>query len=348
MSRKQITINDIAKSTGVSKTTISRYLNGKYEFMSQETKKRIADTIAETGYRPNRLANSLKTDRSDLIGVVMSNIMSSQTPQLLGSICDTCTKHGKKIVVVNTENNPEKERQLVQDLLDQRVDGLLVISGYNSGMYQELDREDIPVVLADRVPRDVDMDSVVVNHTESTRRVVNYLLGQGYQQIVLLQRPHSNPNNTVSIRAAAAAAACRDWFGNDEHYTCVKLSENSKDRSVDFNEVTDVMEKFYNKNKTVPTAVFVAEGAIMTTVACSYYRMNMKLSRSFTIAGYVNDSMGGIFVPPICTIEQPLDRMGQLAVERLLYRIDQKDEEREKLIRESSYLSCRVNLGEKL
>ena len=129
MGRKSITISDIAKRTGVSKTTVSRYLNGKYEFMSQQTRDRISKEISDTGFRPNRLANSLKTDCSDLIGVVMSDIMSSQTPHLLGSICDTCTKYGKKVVVVNSENDPEKERLMTLDLLDQRVEGLLVISG---------------------------------------------------------------------------------------------------------------------------------------------------------------------------------------------------------------------------
>ena len=197
MGRKSITISDIAKRTGVSKTTVSRYLNGKYEFMSQQTRDRISKEISDTGFRPNRLANSLKTDCSDLIGVVMSDIMSSQTPHLLGSICDTCTKYGKKVVVVNSENDPEKERLMTLDLLDQRVEGLLVISGYNSDFYQGLDRERLPVVLADRVSEHVDMDSVVVNHAESTRHVVNYLLKQGYQRIVILQRPHINPYNTL-------------------------------------------------------------------------------------------------------------------------------------------------------
>ena len=305
MPRKQITINDIAKDVGVSKTTISRYLNGKYEFMSPETKKRISDTIANTGYRPNRLANSLKTSRSNLIGVIMSNIMASQTPQLLGSICDTCTKNGRKIVVVNSENNPEREKQMVQDLLDQQVDGLLVVSGYNSDLYQALDRNDLPVVLADRLPKDgdADMDSVVINHAESTRRVIRYLLNQGYQRVILLQRRHRNPNNTPALRSAAAVAACREFFGDDTHCRCVELPADPESPSaVDFNAVVQVMEDTYRESRNVPTAIFVTEVTIMHGVACSYYRAGMQLSSSFTISGYVNSNLRNIFVPPICTI----------------------------------------------
>lgn len=349
MSRKQITINDIAKTVGVSKTTISRYLNGKYEFMSPDTKKRIADAIANTGYRPNRLANSLKTSRSSLIGVVMSNIMASQTPQLLGSICDTCTKNGRKIVVVNSENDPEKEKRMVQELLDQQVDGLLVISGYNSDLYQRLDRNDLPVVLADRLPLngDGDMDSVVINHAESTRRVIRHLLFQGYQRIILLKRPHRNPNNTPALRSAAAVAACREYFHDDTHCECIELPADPDNHSVvDFNAVMQVMEDAYQSSREVATAIFVTEVAIMHGVACGYYRLGVELSPSFTIAGYVNSALRNIFVPAISTIEQPLERMGQLASERLLYRVDLPEEERETLVRESNYLSCRITLAE--
>lgn len=165
--------------------------------MSQQTRDRISKEISDTGFRPNRLANSLKTDCSDLIGVVMSDIMSSQTPHLLGSICDTCTKYGKKVVVVNSENDPEKERLMTLDLLDQRVEGLLVISGYNSDFYQGLDRERLPVVLADRVSEHVDMDSVVVNHAESTRHVVNY---PGEAGLSAHRDPAAPPTSTRTTR----------------------------------------------------------------------------------------------------------------------------------------------------
>lgn len=349
MSYKQITINDIAKRIGVSKTTVSRYLNGKFEFMSQDTKKRIEEAIAETGYRPNRLANSLKTDKSDLIGVVMSNIMANQTPQLLGSICSTCTKHGKKIVVVNSEKNPEKEKQLAQDLIDQRVDGLLVISGYNSEFYQELDRDELPVVLADRVPKNVDMDSVAINHQESTYRVVSHLLGEGYKRIVVFSRPHKNPYNTPALRVAAAEKACQDFFDDDDH--CIKVvipSDADNANSPDFDEIMAQIVRFYKESFETTTAIFVAEASIMSSVACSYYRAGIELSHRFTISGYSNDIIKRFFVPTICTIEQPLERMGELAVERLLKRIEIDKAGKEEPVRESILLSCLINMEQKL
>ena len=347
MGRKQTTIQDIANATGVSKTTISRYLNGKFEFMSEETKQRIAGVIGETGYRPNRMANSLKTDRSGLLGIVMSNVMSSQTPLLLGSICDTCAQYGKKIIVVNSEKNPEKERALVYDLLDQRVDGLLVVSGYNVEFYQSLDRDELPVVLADRVPKDADMDCVAINHAESTRRVINHLIDQGFERIVLLKRPHRNPNNTPALRAKAAIQTCLERFGDEKHCEGVLLDFDrpEEDAAREFRELTEILERYYASSTERPTAIFVVEASIMNAVACSYYRAGLEISRRFTIAGYTEWDLGSMIVPPISTIEQPLERMGQLATEKLIRRIEQR-EAGDGVIREANYLSCRISLAE--
>ena len=348
MGKKQITIGDVALQAGVSKTTVSRYLNGRYEFMSEETKARIAAVISENGYRPNKMANSLKTNRSGLIGVVMSNVMSTQTPVLLSSICGTCAIYGKKIIIVNSEQDPEKEKKLVYDLLEQRVDGLLVISGYNGEFYQALDRNELPVVLADRIPKYVDMDSIAINHAESTCKVINHLIDQGYEHIVLLMGNHPNPNSTISLRAQAAFDTCKKRFGTEQHYECITFDRydlQSTDANKWFQAITKILKTVYDKRETRSTAIFVAESAAMEAITCGYYQIGLTISSRFTIAGYSNWYTGSIITPPISTIVQPLERLGQLATERLVQRIDSKDNSGDHVC-ETSYLSCRVFLSD--
>lgn len=342
MSTNKPRIQDIASAVGVSKTTVSRYLNGKFEFMSGETKKRIEDEIAKTGYRPNRLANSLKTKRSGLIGLVMSNVMSNQSPQLLGSVCDTCAEYGKKIIIVNSEKDPEKEKSLVYELLDQRVEGLLVVSGYNIDFYRKLDREELPVVLADRVSGNADMDSVTINHAESTRKVINHLLGKGFENIVILKRNHKNPNNTPMIRVRAAEQACFEFFGDTEHSRTVTIDyePKSEETSEKFIELTEVLQDCYRKSEKRRTAVFIAEQALMELVVCSYYSAKLQITDRFTMAGYCEWGMTNMIIPQISTIEQPIERMGQLATKRLIERIENNAP-----VQEASLLSCRVKLA---
>lgn len=347
--RRKVTIQDIASCTGVSKTTVSRYLNGKFEFMSEDTRSKIERAISETGYRPNRIANSLKTNRSSLIGVVMSNVMSSQTPHLLGSVCEACAEHGMKVIVINSEKNPEKERSLVYELLDQRVDGLLVFSGYNLEFYQELDQSEVPVVLADRVPPNSGLDSVSINHAVSTQTVINYLLDQGYENIVVLRRPHRNPYNTPLIRVKAAMEICRKRFGDDSHCDVITVDFNNQDimQTDQYEEFSELLQEYYNKSAQSPTAIFIAEATIMNVVACCYYRADLSINKNFTIAGYSEWGMGAMIVPQISTIEQPIMKMGHLAAEKLIKRIEERKdskEAREKVI-EANYLSCRITLA---
>lgn len=343
--RKKVTIADIAEMTGVSKTTVSRYLNGKYDFMSDETRASIAEAINKTGYRQNRMANSLRTNKSGLIGLVMSNVMSGQTPQLLSSICSTCAEHGLKVIIVNSERDPEREKTLVYELLEQRVDGLLVLSGYNIDFYNDIARDEVPVVLADRIPPDCRLDNVAINHAESVRLLVSHLLAQGFKHLVVLSRPHSNPNNTPQIRVNAAVKTCRDYFGEDGHCDVVSMDLNplSDADSGTYDRLTALLQESHAKSAERPTAIFVSEAAIMNIVACCYYRASIGITRDFTISGYSDWGFGSLIVPPISTIEQPIMQMGRRAIEMLIRRIDEEGSVEQRSA-ESSLLTCRLTL----
>ncbi len=92
--KKSITIIDVAAAAGVSKTTVSRYLNGKFEFMSSQSRERIAATIEQLNYRPNNLARGLKSKRSKLLGVIVSDIKNPFSSILLKGIGDCCERYG--------------------------------------------------------------------------------------------------------------------------------------------------------------------------------------------------------------------------------------------------------------
>jgi LacI family kdg operon repressor len=132
MEKDMITISDVAKASGVSKTTISRYLNGKYEYMSQDTRKRIQTIIEELKYRPSNVAKTLKSNKSGLIGVIIADIASQFSSILLKGIGDVCKANGYQVMISNVDNDPEKEREYIQSLMDNRVEGIIVnTTGYD-------------------------------------------------------------------------------------------------------------------------------------------------------------------------------------------------------------------------
>lgn len=124
--RKKVTIVDVAELAGVSKTTISRYLNGKYEYMSEQSRARIAEVIEELGYRPSLLARSLKSQYRYVLGVVAADITDPYCAKLLKGIAERCSQCGYRILFGDSAGDSSKEQEYIQDMLDQSVDGILL------------------------------------------------------------------------------------------------------------------------------------------------------------------------------------------------------------------------------
>ena len=131
----KMTIDKVAELCGVSKTTISRFLNGKYENMSAETREHIRRVIAEVDYRPNRSAQRLKASRSMLIGCVIGDVSSPFSALLLKGITTVCEEAGYQVLFADSGENPRRERRAIRGFLENRVDGLIVNTSGNNDAY---------------------------------------------------------------------------------------------------------------------------------------------------------------------------------------------------------------------
>lgn len=114
------------QKTGVSKTTISRYLNGKYEFMSKETRERIEHIIDELEYRPNSMARSLKNQNSKIIGCTIADIENQFSSFIFKGVSEICKKHGYRVLVAEINNNEDDEREAIESLMSYNIDGLII------------------------------------------------------------------------------------------------------------------------------------------------------------------------------------------------------------------------------
>ena len=123
---KRVTIDQVAQQAGVSKTTVSRYLNGRYDALSDETRERIGLVIDRLHYRPNRMAQSLKAQNSRLLGCLVSDISSPFSALIVKGINSVCLSAGYQLLLVDSGDDPERERTAIRDLLENQVDGLIV------------------------------------------------------------------------------------------------------------------------------------------------------------------------------------------------------------------------------
>ena len=113
---KRVTIADVAREANVSKSTVSQYMNKRYEYMAENTKDRIEEAVRVLGYQVNFVARSLKQKRTSTIGVIVANILHAYSTQVIRSIEDVCNAKDIHVIVCNADDNPVKERKYINML----------------------------------------------------------------------------------------------------------------------------------------------------------------------------------------------------------------------------------------
>ena len=135
---KKLTIKDIAELAQTSKTTVSFYLNGKYEKMSQETRDKIKRVIEETNYKPSIVARSLNSKRTKLIGVLIGDITNSFSNQIVKGIEDIAHQNGYQVMIGNSNYNQESEDKYIESMLLLGVDGFIIQPTSNFRKYSRI------------------------------------------------------------------------------------------------------------------------------------------------------------------------------------------------------------------
>ncbi len=159
MKRKsnKITIEDLAKMVGVSKTTVSLVLNGKAVSIGKETKKKILKLAEELNYVPNSIARSLATKKTNTIGVILPDISNPFFAEMTKAIEDASNNLGYNIILCNTENDRTKEDEYIKILLSRNIDGIIFIaSGNGSKALKIMESKSLPYDFSRRLDQTLD------------------------------------------------------------------------------------------------------------------------------------------------------------------------------------------------
>ena len=169
---KKLTINEIAEKAGVSKTTVSFYLNGKTNKMSEETKQRIQQIIDETGYEPSAAARAMKAKSSGVLGVILDDVSKPYEAQALKGIEETARASGYQILIGNSELNFNNEKEYVEQMVRCGAEGFIIQSTYRFGMLAaSLEKRRKPLVYLGTRPYDVKGRYVKSNHYECVYQI---------------------------------------------------------------------------------------------------------------------------------------------------------------------------------
>jgi LacI family kdg operon repressor len=308
------TIDDVAREVGVSKTTISRYLSGQFHSLSEQTRKRIEITIATLNFRPNRMASGLKRDRSFSIGMILADITNPFSTSILRGVEDVCTKHGYSLMVCNSDNDPEKEKEYIMMLQAHRIDGLIINStGENNEYLHELAEEKIPIVLVDRKAPELDFDTVVTDNVQATTEAVEFFLKQGYERIAYF----TQPTLRVSSRLERAGTF-QNVLQQARHPSSTDIYE-AEIRSE--GQLEQQLDKYLADSNGQFRMLFSANGVMQLKILNILQRKRIQIPDDISVACYDDLDWAPVIGPGITTIAQPTYEIGVNAMDLVLARI---------------------------
>ena len=201
--KKRVTINDVAMAAGVSKTTVSRYINGHPALMSEKTWERIRTVIEMTNYRPSDIASNLKKRTTNLIGLLIADISSPFSSALINGASKFLDKRGYTRLIADSADDLDKEKHALSSLLSKGVSGVLVnTTSYSNDFLIQVRCGGLPVVLCDRQVRDYNFDIVTTDQHECLFQMLSHLKQQGYTHPLFLVEPWEN--NAVRMKRREA------------------------------------------------------------------------------------------------------------------------------------------------
>lgn len=186
--RPRATMRDVAALAGVSLKTVSRVVNGE-PAVSSDVQDRVQRAIRQLDYRHNLVASNLRRSvgRTRAVGVLLQDLENSFSSSLLRAIEDTLRERQIAVLAASLDEEPDRERLLVGDLVSRRVDGLVIMPATERQDYLLPDiRAGLPVVFVDRRPRAVDLDSVAVDNMQGGYDAASHLLARGHRRIAVL------------------------------------------------------------------------------------------------------------------------------------------------------------------
>lgn len=317
MGKNSLTINDVAKETGVSKSTVSRALRDAHD-ISPETKKRILEFAKAHDFRPDQTARNLKRGNSRTIGVVIPAYDIPFYSIAIGAIQDYASKVGYNVMVCHSNEQYEVEIKNVETLLNAGVDGIIISvarDSYKNLHLKRLRQKKIPMVMFNRVVEDIKGAKVVVDDYQGAYRMVQYLIERGCGRIVHVSGPRNLLLSTNRRMGYEDALSDHGIPPLKEHIFEGDFTRESGIR----------IGKKILMLKPLPDGVFCVCDAVAYGVMQAFKENNIQIPDMISVSGFTNEPMSSFVEPSLTTVGQPILDIGETAAKFLFEQLASKE-----------------------
>lgn len=319
MAKGKISISDIAKQLDISKTTVSFILNGKAreKGISKALEQKVLALVKELNYQPSQFARSLRTGKTNIIGLLVEDISNPFFATLARNIESIADKYNYRIIFCSTENSDQRARNYLQMFWNQGVDGCIITP--TSGIGKEIREyagKGMKLVLFDRYFDHVPTDYVVVDNTLGTYEGTTHLINNGYKKIVFISidlKLSQMTDREKGYRLAMKEA------GLEPNVHSLKFQVSKR-------YVKELMEFFRKKQDA--DAAFFATNYLGIGGLEVFSKLNIKIPADMAVVSFDDNEIFNIYSPTITAVQQPTREMSAELIRILLERINGHDHEK--------------------
>ncbi len=312
MSQAKVTITDIAKRAGVSKTTVSRVLNDKPD-VDKETREQVLAIIRETGFVPQTQAVNLVKGRTGLIGLLVPSLTNPYSLTVIQGVAEALAETDYEMILYTTSMASKNQELFVKRLTRNLTDGLLILLPRNFREYEDrLIKSQFPVVLIDHRGLSSDFPSITASNRKGAFEAVRYLIGLGHGRIGFVSglmdfgcsrerlEGYRDALSEAGIPYEDGLVRYGDFTEASGYHCCRELLECSRK----------------------PSAVFCSNDDMALGAMQAARDMGAEVPRDVSIVGFDDGPKASFSSPQLTTVRQPLQAMGRRAAEILLRRIE--------------------------
>ena len=318
MTKRQVTIKDIAREVGVSPALVSFVMSntvaGEAVYrVSRETSRRILEAAARLNYKPNNSARALRSGRTGTIGAVLSDIANPFFAEIARYLEDHAYKYDYNVVFGSSDENPEKFARVVSVLLNKGVDGLILVPCDGAeGTIREVVESGINTVLLDRLVPGLEVSSVVLDNREAARSLTEKILARGARRIDMVSYSMNISNTRDRERGYLDAMAAAG------------LEQNTHIERVRHNSYDSIPEYVRNARKRGVDGFMIATNTLASLIIAELNKGRFRIPGDFQVACFDHNPLFDIYESGIIYASQPVDQFASKALEIVMSHIRTK------------------------
>lgn len=307
--KSQATVKDVAARAGVAVSTVHRALHGS-GYVSPEARQRVLEAAAALNYRPNALAQSLRRQRSEMIGHIVHSIYPNPFFACVAAgVEERARAVNLATVTCNTHGSSDVERDYVDLLLRQRVSGIIFTCPLSEANVRHVQEEGVPVCVVERPRQLQEVDAVLADNRCGAREAVAYLLQLGHRAIAFIG---GRPQDIVEVERFAGYCEALEQHGVLRRTELIRFPGLRREQG--YNAMVELLAL-----PEPPTAVFAASDMAALGALQALWERRLRVPDDLSLVGF-DDTLAAAASPPLTTVVLPMWEMGAAAVDLLVQR----------------------------